>query len=96
MSFKVPAGVWLILVQAYWDGSGLETVAQNARGLYISTSTTSVSNQADERVVHQAAFNHQMNCLIAVGAEQTFYLLAMQNYSSAINVTINSQMIRID
>ena len=96
VSFKVPAGIWLILVQGYWDGCGLTTVAQNARGLYISNSTTSISNQADERIAHESHYAHQMYGIVHTNAEQTFYILARQNFSSAINVTVFADMVRLD
>lgn len=96
MSFKVPAGIWLILVQGYWDGCGLTTVAQNARGLYISNSTTSISNQADERIAHESYYAHQMFGIVGTNAEQTFYILARHNYSSAVNITVFADMIRLD
>ena len=96
VSFKTPPGVWLILVQAYWDGFGVATVAQNARGLYISNSTTSISNQADERIAHESHYAHQMYGIVRTNAEQTFYILARQNFSSAINVTVFADMVRLD
>ena len=96
VSFKTPPGVWLIMVQAYWDGFGVATVAQNARGLYISNSTTSISNQADERIAHESHYAHQMYGIVRTNAEQTFYILARQNFSSAINVTVFADMVRLD
>lgn len=95
-SFKVPPGVWMLLVQAYWDPSSLTTVAQNARGLYISNSTTSISGQADERIVHESNYAHQMFGIMSESTEKTYYILAKQNFSGSLGISLNAVLIRLD
>ena len=96
MSFQVPPGVWLILVQATWDPGNLATVAQNSRGLYISRSTTSVTNQADERVVHEGNYAQQMIGVLGESTEKTYYILGRHNFPSALNVVIYVDMFRLN
>ena len=96
MSFQVPPGVWLILVQASWDPGNLATVAQNSRGLYISRSTTSVTNQADERVVHEGNYAQQMIGVLGESTEKTYYILGRHNFPSALNVVIYVDMFRLN
>ena len=96
VSFQVPPGVWLILVQATWDPGNLATVAQNSRGLYISRSTTSVTNQADERVVHEGNYAQQMIGVLGESTEKTYYILGRHNFPSALNVVIYVDMFRLN
>ena len=85
MSFQVPPGVWLILVQATWDPGNLATVAQN-----------SVTNQADERVVHEGNYAQQMIGVLGESTEKTYYILGRHNFPSALNVVIYVDMFRLN